>query len=93
MTEVDLQAENERLRTEIAAYRAREVADLRTALALAHQEIAEWRAEAHRIATQAQQLAADDQDVITRLRSQLEVKQQVASQLQRSTASANAARN
>lgn len=92
MSEESLQAEVDRLRSEIEAYRAREVADLKSALAVARQDIAALRQECNRISQAGQSIAAGYQEEIQRLRSQLEIKDQVSRQLRR-TANGNASRN
>jgi hypothetical protein len=84
LTEID------RLRAELESYRQREVDDLRSALAVARQDIVALRAEAQRISTAAQELNILRTEEIAKLRSQLEVKEAVARQLNRH---ANAGRN
>jgi hypothetical protein len=85
------QSEIDRLRAEVESYRQRELADLRSALAAAIAERDNYRSEAYRNAEAGRQIHAACQEEIARLRSQIEIKDQVALQLRRPNA--NAARN
>jgi hypothetical protein len=91
MSTTDLQAEVERLRTEVESYKQRELADLRAALASALSDVAHYRNEAQRNADIGREIHATAQEEIARLRSQIEVKEQVQLQLRRQ--GANATRN
>jgi predicted nucleic acid-binding Zn-ribbon protein len=77
-TEVD------RLKSELEAYRQREVAELRSALAIANarlvqaqRDIAAWRDEAQRISSQAKLVAAEADRRESLLRTQLMAKANV----------------
>lgn len=89
MSDESLQAEVDRLRAEVQAYRDRELADLKSALATARQDIVALRQECHRISQAGQYIAAQYQEEIQRLRSQIEVKEQVARQVKRAQPSRN----
>lgn len=73
MTAESLEAEVERLRAEVATYRQRELAELRSALAAARQEAEHYRIEAHRNADVGRQIAAQSQQQISELRTKLEL--------------------
>lgn len=66
------QAELEQLRAVVAGYRERELADLRAALAAAREQAEHYRAEAHRLDNTARQIAAEAQEQIAILRTQLD---------------------
>lgn len=72
----ELQAEVERLRSEVESYRQRELADLKTALATARQEAAHFRSEAQRNADIGRQIATQAEATIAGLRSQIESMRQ-----------------
>ena len=57
-TASELQAENQKLRTEVDSYRQREQAELRSALVAAREEATLWKAEAKRIENAGRQLDA-----------------------------------
>jgi len=86
-----MQVEIDKLRAEIEDYKQRELADLRTALTAALSDVAHYRSEAQRNADLGREIHTTAQEEITRLRSQIEVKEQVQLQLRRSNA--NAGRN
>lgn len=92
MADADLQAEVDKLRAQVEAYRQRELDDLKAQLATAIAERDNYRNEAYRNAEVGRQIAAGLQEEINRLRSQLEVKEQVSRSL-RSANGANASRN
>ena len=71
MTE-DLQAEVERLRAEVESHRQRELAELRSALAIAREESAAYRQEAYRNAEAGRQIAHGYQQQITELTTKLQ---------------------
>jgi len=78
MTEVD------RLKAEVEAYRQREVAELRSALADANAKLTEaladidaWKAEAYRISRQGQQVALEAERRESLLKTQLMAKANV----------------
>lgn len=77
MADESLQAEVERLRAEVEAYKQRELADLRAALAAAIVERDNYRTEAYRNAEAGRAINASAEETIARLRSQLEVKDQI----------------
>lgn len=91
-SEAELQAEVDKLRAQVEAYRQRELDDLKAQFATAIAERDNYRNEAYRNAEVGRQIAAGLQEEITRLRSQLEVKEQVSRTL-RSANGANASRN
>lgn len=70
-----LQAEVERLRTEVEAYRQRELADLRAALTQCREERENYRLEAYRNAEAGRQISSGLNETITKLRSQLETRE------------------
>jgi hypothetical protein len=72
----ELQAEVERLRAELEAYRQRELADLKTALATARQDAEHFRREAQRNADIGRQIAAEAEARIATLKAQVEAIQQ-----------------
>lgn len=74
MADDPLQAEVERLRAEVESYKQRELADLRAALAAALSERDHYRAEAARNAAAGHQINAAAEETISRLRTQLEVR-------------------
>lgn len=90
MADEPLQAEVERLRAEVESYKQRELADLRAALAAAIVDRDNYRNEAYRNAEAGRAINAAAEETIARLKSQLEVKDQV-SRLR--TTNANAGRN
>ena len=92
MADADLQAEVDKLRAQVEAYRQRELDDLKAQLATAIAERDNYRNEAYRNAEVGRQIADGLQEEINRLRSQLEVKEQVSRSL-RSANGANASRN
>ncbi len=61
-----------RLRAEVESYRARELADLRSALSVAQAESAHFRFEAQRNADLGRQIAADYQEQLTQARAKLD---------------------
>lgn len=91
MSVESLQAEVDRLRAEVDSFKQRELASLRAALTAAQEEAAHYRAEAQRNAELGREIHATAQEEIARLRSQIEVKEQVQLQLRRSNA--NTSRN
>ena len=72
MTQEDLQAEVERLRAELEAYRRRDNETLRTQLAEAMLAAQHYRQEAERNAAVGREIAADAEKRIYELRSQLD---------------------
>jgi len=83
MTEVD------RLKSELEAYRQREVAELRSALADANArlvaalaDIEAWKAEANRISRQGQQVALEAERRESLLKTQLMAKANVLAERQ-----------
>lgn len=86
-----LQAENDKLRAELEGYKQRELADAKSALAAMTMERDHYRSEAIRNVDVGRQIASELQDEINRLKSQIDVKEQVARQLR--VPSANASRN
>lgn len=68
----DLQAENDRLRAEVEAYRQRELSDLRSALASAREAADHYRGEALRNAELGRQIDLTHREEIDRLRRELE---------------------
>lgn len=86
----DIQQEVERLRNEVESYRQRELDGLRASLAAALAERDHYKTEAYRNASVGQQISAELQAEIARLRSQMDTKEQVTRHLR---TNANAARN
>lgn len=78
MAEESQQAELERLRAEVEGYKQRELADLKAALAAAIVERDHYRGESLRLADVGRQIDANWQETVARLKSQLEVKEQVS---------------
>jgi hypothetical protein len=72
MADESLQAEVERLRSEVQSYRERELADMRSALAVAREESAHYKAEAFRNAEVGREIDATYRERIAALQSQLE---------------------
>lgn len=72
MADEQLQAEVERLRSEVAAYRERELADLRSALASARIEAEHYKAECVRLAEVGRQIDANHRETISKLQGQLD---------------------
>jgi uncharacterized small protein (DUF1192 family) len=70
--EADLQTEIERLRAEVESYRQRELADLKSALAVAREDAAHYRSEAQRNADVAKLIVADYEKKVGMLQAQLE---------------------
>ena len=73
-----LQAELAELRQQLAAYRQREMDDLRVRLAAAEADALHYRAEAERNMKLGHQIHAEAQQEIQRLRSQLEAKESLS---------------
>jgi len=73
-----LQTENDELRQQLEDYRQRELAELRQRLAEARVDVAHYRSEAERNAALGRQINAEAQVVITKLRGQLQAKEQLA---------------
>lgn len=92
MSEKALQAEVDGLRAELESYRQRELEDLRAQLAAARQEASHYKGEALRNAEAGRQIHLEAQEQITKLRAQLETKEQLQRVLNRGT-NANATRN
>lgn len=78
MNEEALTAEVERLRAEIEVYRQRELEGLRAQIASLSAERDNYRQEAYRNADLGRQIAAQYQEQVNSLRSQLDTKEQVA---------------
>ena len=72
-----LQAENEKLRQEIEAYRLRELESLRDQLAEAKAEAAHYRSEAQRNADLGRKIHAEQQAEIDRLQNRLQSLEQL----------------
>jgi len=72
MADEQLQAEVERLRSEVAAYRERELADLRAALASSRVEAEHYKAECVRLSEVGRQIDVTHRDTIAKLQGQLE---------------------
>jgi hypothetical protein len=68
----DLQAEVERLRAEVESHRQRELAELKSALAIAREEAANYRQEAYRNAETGRQIAIGYQQQIADLTTKLQ---------------------
>lgn len=85
----DVPSEVERLRAELETYRLRELQGLRDTLAAVVAERDHYKAEAYRNADIGRQIHQDAQAELTKLRTQLEVKQQT----ERAIRNANARRN
>lgn len=75
MSEARLQAENEKLRNELEAYRRRELEDLRAQLASALADVSHYKQEAKRNAQVGRQIHMEAQETIRRLREQLQAKE------------------
>lgn len=90
MTDEPLQAEVERLRAEVQAYRERELADLRAALAQSREEAAHYKAEAQRNADLGRQIDASHQETIAMLKSQLDAARLLQVSSRRPIANGNA---
>lgn len=72
MADETLQAEVDRLRTEVASFRERELAELRSALAAARTEASHYRAEAQRNADVGRQIQSSYEGQVATLKTQLE---------------------
>lgn len=72
MSETQPQSEIDELRQQVEAYRQRELADLKSALAVARQEAEHYRGEAHRNADIGRKIAMESQREITELRAKLD---------------------
>ena len=69
----ELQQQNDKLRSEVEAYRQRELAELRNQLAAAQEAAQHYRGEALRNADLARQIDANAQEHIARLKSEIEL--------------------
>lgn len=74
MNDEQLQAENDRLRKEIEAYRQRELAALREQLAEARASVRHYKEEAERNAQVGRQIHLTAQETIQELRSKLQAR-------------------
>lgn len=74
--ENELQAEVERLRAEVEAYRQQELLSLREALAAMTAERDHYKAEAYRNADLGRQIHADSQVELAKLRTELDLQAQ-----------------
>lgn len=81
----ELQDEVERLRSQVASYRQREMDDLQSSLARARADADHYRSEAHRNAELGRKIALEYQKQITELRAELEVLRRTASARIRTT--------
>lgn len=72
MVDESPQDELTRLRAELESHRQRELAELRSALAVAREEVAHYRNEAYRNADTARQLVSGYEQKITELKAKLE---------------------
>jgi hypothetical protein len=72
-----LQAEVEKLRSEVESHRQRELAELKSALAAAREDASHYRAEAYRINANFQNLVAMDNEKIGRLEAEIATLRQV----------------
>ena len=73
MSSDPLQDEVDRLRSEVASYRQREMEEIHASLARARADADHYRNEAHRNAELGRKIAMEYQKQITELRAELEV--------------------
>lgn len=73
MSSDPLQDEVDRLRSEVASYRQREMEEIHASLARARADADHYRSEAHRNAELGRKIAMEYQKQITELRAELEV--------------------